>query len=97
MPARCRTVPKAIEAVAAQRAIGDERGLAQALAALGLALGNQGQLDEAELVLDEGLEIARRLDNGVAIARLLDRLGFIAGRQGIMPVRLRSTARSWRS
>ena len=31
-------------------------GLAEALAALGLALGNQGQLDEADRVLSEGLE-----------------------------------------
>jgi tetratricopeptide (TPR) repeat protein len=77
-----RTVPRAVEAVAAFRAVGDERGLTEALAALGLALGNQGGLDEAERALTEGLTIARRLDDRLLIARILDRVGFIAGRRG---------------
>ena len=48
------TIPRAVEAVAAQRALGDERGLAEALAALGLALGNQGELDDADRSLVRG-------------------------------------------
>jgi predicted ATPase/DNA-binding SARP family transcriptional activator len=76
------TVPRATAAVEAQRAAGDELGLAEALAALGLALGNQGRLDDADGVLAEGLHVARRVGDLQLLARLLDRAGFIAGRRG---------------
>jgi predicted ATPase/DNA-binding SARP family transcriptional activator len=76
------TVPRALRAVDAQRASGDDLGLAEACAALGLALGNQGRLDEADRVLLEGLDVAARIDDLPVTARLLDRAGFIAGRRG---------------
>jgi tetratricopeptide (TPR) repeat protein len=76
------TVPLAIEAVDAQRALADDLGLAEALAALGLALGNQGELDEAGDVLAEGLDVARRIGDLQVTARLLDRASYVAGRRG---------------
>jgi predicted ATPase len=76
------TVPRAMEAVDAQRQLDDELGLIEALAALAMALGNQGQLDRAEAVLAEGLDIAHRKGELQATARLLDRAGFVAGRRG---------------
>ena len=87
------TVPRAIEAVDAQRALGDDLGLAEALAALGLALGNQGELDEAGRVLSEGLDVARRIGDLHVTARLLDRAGYVAGRRATIPGRPRSTGR----
>jgi predicted ATPase len=76
------TLPRSLAAVDAQRLTGDELGLAEALAALGMAFGNQGRLDEADRALTEGLEIARRLGDLQVTARLLDRAGFVAGRRG---------------
>jgi predicted ATPase/DNA-binding SARP family transcriptional activator len=76
------TLPRSLAAVDAQRGTGDELGLAEALAALGMAFGNQGRLDEADHALAEGLEIARRLGDLQVTARLLDRAGFVAGRRG---------------
>jgi tetratricopeptide (TPR) repeat protein len=76
-----RSIPRASEAVAAFRRLGDERGLGKALAALGQALGNQGRLDEADRVLAEGLTIARRLDDLQLIGHFLDRTSYIACRR----------------
>ena len=76
------SVPRAIHAVAEQRALDDRLGLAEALAALGLALGNQGELDDADRVIAEGLDVARELGDLTVTARLLDRAGYVAGRRG---------------
>ena len=52
-----RSLPWAREAVDLFRRSGDEHGLACALVALGSALGNQGALDEAAVVLDEAMVV----------------------------------------
>jgi predicted ATPase/DNA-binding SARP family transcriptional activator len=77
-----RAHPWASDAVAAFRALGDERGLACALMALGAAAGNQGALDEADVALDEASAIARRLGDPVLDGQLLNDLSFVASRRG---------------
>jgi predicted ATPase len=74
--------PWANDAVAAFRALGDDRGLAYALMALGAAAGNQGALDEADVALDEASAIARRLADPVLDGQLLNYLSFVAARRG---------------
>ena len=74
--------PWATEAVAAFRELGDERGLAHALLALGAAAGNQGALDEADVALDEAMAITRRLNDPALEGQLLNFVSFVASRRG---------------
>jgi predicted ATPase/DNA-binding SARP family transcriptional activator len=76
------TVARAREAIDAQRAANDRRGVAEALAALGLAIANEGRLDDAARVLAEGLQVALDIGDPLISARLLDRAGFVAGLRG---------------
>ena len=77
-----RSVPWAAEAVAIFRRLEDERGLRHALLALGSGLGNQGALDEADVVLAEAIELGRRAHDAVVVARALNYVSFIAARRG---------------
>jgi predicted ATPase/DNA-binding SARP family transcriptional activator len=70
------------QAVALFRRLGDERGLAHALAALSAAHGNEGRLDDAAAALTESVEIARRLGEVLLLARALNFESFIASRRG---------------
>ena len=79
---RARAHPWATEAVEAFRELGDERGLAHALLALGAAAGNQGALDEADVALDEAMAITRRLNDPALEGRLLNFVSFVASRRG---------------
>jgi predicted ATPase len=74
--------PWATDAVTAFRSLGDERGLAYALVALGAAAGNQGALDEADVALDEAMAIARRLGDPILDGQLLNYVSFVASRRG---------------
>jgi predicted ATPase/DNA-binding XRE family transcriptional regulator len=64
-------------AVAAYRALGDERRLATALMKLGDALWTAGQLPEAQAALEEALEIDRRIGLARATATVLTQLATV--------------------
>ena len=70
------------QAVRRFRQLGDERGLASALMALGAALGNQGAMRDAEATLAEAMELARRIGDDFLIARALSAMSFVAYRRG---------------
>lgn len=80
-----RAIPRAGQAVDAFRRLGDERGLCEALTALGTALGNQGRLGEADAALAEGLRIGRQLNDDRMVARLLHSADFVTRRRGDHP------------
>ena len=75
-------IPRGFEAVDAFRRLRDERGLTEALAALGAALCNQGCLDEAEVAVAEGLALASRRDDTRLVAPMLAVAGAVARRRG---------------
>ncbi len=75
-------VGQATEAVATFRRLGEDRGLAEALAALGSALSNQGRLAAADQALTEALEVFSRLALGDRAAVVLHTKVFVAMRRG---------------
>jgi tetratricopeptide (TPR) repeat protein len=77
-----RSTAWAEEAVALFRRVGDDIGLAHALAALGSAYANQARLDEADAVLAEAIELGEQQQDALLLARLLNFLSFVATRRG---------------
>ncbi len=77
-----RGVPWGTEAVARFRQLGDDRGLAVGLVALGIACANGGGLDDADRALAEGVRIARGLGETVVVARALNFASYVAMRRG---------------
>jgi predicted ATPase/DNA-binding XRE family transcriptional regulator len=69
-------------AVAAYRALGDERRLATALMKLGDALWAAGRLPDAETALEEALEVARRTGRARSIATVLTQLATVRSLRG---------------
>jgi predicted ATPase/transcriptional regulator with XRE-family HTH domain len=61
-------------AIALQRGIGDEPGLAASLSSLGVARQFRGELDVAEIAVNESLEIRTRLGDDAGIASCLSDL-----------------------
>jgi non-specific serine/threonine protein kinase len=73
------------ESVAAWRQLGDRRGVASALAWLGLEPMGRGDYDAARALLEESLESFRELGDARGIARSLNNLGEVARIQGDYP------------
>ena len=70
------------EAVGIFREQHDDRGLANALMALGAALTNGAALDAADIALAEALALAHALDDRVLVGLLLSFTSLVAGRRG---------------
>ena len=77
-----RAVGHAAEALAAFRLLGDDHGVAEALAALGSALANQGRFNDAEAALAEALQLFQRLDRADRVAIVVHGLSYVAMRRG---------------
>lgn len=69
-------------AIALQRAIADESGLAASLSSLGVARHFRGELDVAEIAVTESLEIRTRLCDDAGIATCLSNLASLAQTRG---------------
>ncbi|HXO18206.1 MAG TPA: tetratricopeptide repeat protein [Candidatus Dormibacteraeota bacterium] len=66
------------EAIALQRAIGDDAGLGASLSSLGIILQFRGEYDRAREVLSESLAIRKRLGDDAGVATSLSNLASIA-------------------
>lgn len=69
------------EAVDTFRALGDRRGLASSLVALGAALTNGADLDAADDALAEGLTLARGREDRTLVGITLSFMSLVAGRR----------------
>ncbi|MDQ6824992.1 MAG: tetratricopeptide repeat protein [Candidatus Eremiobacteraeota bacterium] len=82
LEARRDVLPATERALTAARAFGDERMLARATFYHGEALVYLNRLDEAETLLNEALELARRLGDRYRTASTLQELGELNRRRG---------------
>jgi predicted ATPase/transcriptional regulator with XRE-family HTH domain len=68
-----------------RRALGDERGVAQALNNLGVVARNDGDITAAQALHEDGLAIRRALGDRWGVAQALNNLGVVARMQGDLP------------
>ena len=66
------------EAIALQRALGDDAGLGASLTSLGIIFQHRGEYDRAEAAHVEGLEIRERLHDQAGVATSLSNLASVA-------------------
>jgi predicted ATPase/class 3 adenylate cyclase len=69
-------------ALALQRELGDDAGMARTLNSLGVVARSLGDLDRAQSLLTESIERKRRLDDQSGIAVSLSNLGVVASDRG---------------